>query len=155
MKDDRLRQRTREIGNAALEFEPGPEREAFIAHECGDDAELKARVVGYVTGAERIGRWTLERKLGEGGLGIVYLASRSDGEVRQRGAIKFLRGSVSSHSLELRFCDERQILANLHHPTSSACSTAESPTTANRISLWSSFRTRSRSTLTAASGSYL
>ena len=65
---------------------------------------------------EQVGRWTLEQKIGEGGLGVVYRASRSDGEVRQRGAIKFLRGTFHGSDLETRFRDERQILANLSHP---------------------------------------
>ncbi len=64
----------------------------------------------------RIGAWTLVRCLGEGGFGVVYLAERSDGQVRQTGAIKFLKGTIRGRDLELRFLDERQILANLNHP---------------------------------------
>ena len=46
----------------------------------------------------------------------MYLAERHDGQVRQPGAIKFLNGTVHSRDLQLRFLDERQILANLNHP---------------------------------------
>jgi WD40 repeat protein/serine/threonine protein kinase len=129
------RKRAREIGEAALDMDAGSERDAFVDQRCGDDQELKTLVAGYISGADdpifdllssppksdprlgqQAGHWRLQRKLGEGGLGVVYLAERSDGEVRQRGAIKFLKATVHSRDLELRFRDERQILANLQHP---------------------------------------
>jgi WD40 repeat protein/serine/threonine protein kinase len=135
MTDEERRIQARRIGNEALDLDAGAERDAFVTQKCGGDQELMARVLTYIAGADdpmfdsavlqprqdpragqRIDRWILERKLGEGGLGVVYSALRSDGQVRQRGAIKFVRGTVLSHDLEQRFRDERQILANLNHP---------------------------------------
>ena len=135
MVNDELSRRAEQIGDHALEFNAAPERTAYIDKACGEDEALKALVFEYVRGAEtimvepvigevppfsfenkQIGPWKLLRPLGEGGFGLVYLAERNDGHVRQLGAIKFLKGTVHTRDLELRFLDERQILANLNHP---------------------------------------
>lgn len=134
MADD-LRQQAEQIGDKALDFNAGEARAAYIEEACGRDQELKKLVFEYISGAERIniepviaeaapfsyenkqiGPWKLSRPLGEGGFGLVYLAERNDGQVRQLGAVKFLKGTVHSRDMELRFLDERQILANLNHP---------------------------------------
>ena len=62
------------------------------------------------------GAYRLERLLGSGGMGSVYLAERVDGEVNQRAAVKLLRPGADSRHLRDRFLAERQILANLSHP---------------------------------------
>ncbi len=64
----------------------------------------------------QVGPWTLRRLIGQGGFGIVYLADRTDGQVRQTAAIKFLKGTVHAPGSEARFRDERQMLANLTNP---------------------------------------
>ncbi len=128
-------QRAEEIGDHAFDFEPGIERETYIVRACDGDQALSSLVLEYVNGGEsfrlepvipefapvslenkQIGPWRILRRLGEGGSGVVCLAERNDGQVRQLGAIKFLKGTVHSRDMELRFLDERQILANLNHP---------------------------------------
>jgi eukaryotic-like serine/threonine-protein kinase len=135
MINDEIKQRVEEIGDSALEFNAGIERDSYIEEACGRDEMLKTLVSEYISGGEamilepvirdprpvsfenrQIGRWKLLHCLGEGGFGIVYLAERNDGQVRQLGAMKFLKGTVRDLDLELRFLDERQILANLNHP---------------------------------------
>jgi serine/threonine protein kinase/predicted negative regulator of RcsB-dependent stress response len=135
MGQEEQRQQAERIGDNALEFNAGKERTAYIEEACGQDDTLKALVLEYIAGADdmsvepviaeaapvsfenkQIGPWKLLRPLGEGGFGLVYLAERNDGQVRQLGAVKFLKGTVYSRDMELRFLDERQILANLHHP---------------------------------------
>lgn len=136
MSDDELNHRAAEIGDAALDFDAGLERDSYIERACGPNSTLLSLVRDYVLGGEAcnalfddpmlpdqappdsrigqvIGRWKLLRTLGEGGFGVVYLAERVDGHVRQLGALKFLRGTIRTRDLELRFRDERQILANL------------------------------------------
>ena len=56
------------------------------------------------------------RCLGEGGMGEVFLAERSDGEFEQRVAIKRIRAGLDSQAIADRFLRERQILARLDHP---------------------------------------
>lgn len=62
-----------------------------------------------------LGAWTLQGTLGQGGMGRVFLAVRSDGHYDQRAALKLLRG-WSGPDASARFTRERQILANLDHP---------------------------------------
>ena len=64
----------------------------------------------------RCGPYRLERLLGRGGAGEVFLAERADGQVEQLVAIKLLCRGVPRASLRSRFLQERQILARLQHP---------------------------------------
>ncbi|MFN7931752.1 MAG: protein kinase [Bryobacteraceae bacterium] len=63
-----------------------------------------------------IGPYRLERILGRGGMGVVYLGKRSDNEFHKHVAIKILQNSVQSEDMLRRFRQERQILASLEHP---------------------------------------
>ena len=64
----------------------------------------------------RCGSYVLVRLLGRGGMGIVFLAQRTDGEIEQRVAIKFVTDTAMSAVFRDRFLQERQILASLQHP---------------------------------------
>ena len=64
----------------------------------------------------RIGAFEIERVLGRGGMGAVFLANRVDGEYAQQVAIKLIRQGYGSGSLHARLRAERQILASLAHP---------------------------------------
>ena len=64
---------------------------------------------------DTLGAWNLQRPLGHGGMGAVFLADRCDGQFEQRAAIKILQGLASEAAL-LLLAKERQILANLSHP---------------------------------------
>jgi serine/threonine-protein kinase len=66
-------------------------------------------------GLQRIGPYRLLRRLGDGGMGVVYLAERDD-EIRKRVALKLIRSAGASGEIVDRFRHERQILANLVHP---------------------------------------
>jgi serine/threonine protein kinase len=60
-------------------------------------------------------RYQLIKKIGEGGMGSVYLASRVDNEVEHKVAIKIINSSFSTEANIDRFKKERQILASLDH----------------------------------------
>ncbi len=120
-------------------------RAAYVAHVCGDNAALRAEVesllaahetasqflnnkaedlvlpllaeeIGGPLNGHRFGAYRLERELGRGGMGVVYLAERADGEFEQRVAIKFVPKSMMSTEAEQRFRHERRTLAALTHP---------------------------------------
>lgn len=65
---------------------------------------------------EQVGPYRLERLLGEGGMGQVWVAERADGLYERRVALKLLRPGLADPNLRLRFTRERQILARLAHP---------------------------------------
>ena len=62
------------------------------------------------------GPYRLRSLLGRGGMGSVFLAERTDGEVTQRVAVKLLRPGADIPGVRRRFLAERQILASLTHP---------------------------------------
>jgi len=63
----------------------------------------------------RIGKYRLTSKIGEGGMGDVYLAER-ESEFRQRVAVKLIRSGTANLEVIRRFMIERQTLAALNHP---------------------------------------
>ncbi len=127
---------------AALDRAP-EERSGFLEGACGDDPDLRRTVeallaadgkldgfleapaavpeAGRGHGAavavgETIGPYRIEREIDQGGMGTVYLASRTDDVFRRRVAIKVLNPGMASANLVRRFRSERQILASLDHP---------------------------------------
>lgn len=61
-----------------------------------------------------VGRYRIERLLGEGGMGTVYEAQQQDH--KRRVAIKFLQPMRLSTKLRHRFAHETELLARLEHP---------------------------------------
>ena len=64
-----------------------------------------------------IGRYAIDSRLGEGSMGLVYLAMRADDRYRKQIALKLMRSGLESESSVRRFRSERQILADLDHPS--------------------------------------
>jgi serine/threonine protein kinase/Tfp pilus assembly protein PilF len=71
---------------------------------------------GALKPGDRVGPYDLQRVLGEGGMGTVWLASRADGLYQRQVALKLLRAEGAAQALRGRFARERQILAQLSHP---------------------------------------
>ncbi|GAA4856194.1 protein kinase domain-containing protein [Luteimonas vadosa] len=102
------------------EDDPGlaTEVEALLKLEEGQEEFLAEPVVAQLPHARpdaMIGPYRLERMLGEGGMGQVWLASRADGFYEKRVALKLLRPGLADPNLRLHFTRERQILARLEH----------------------------------------
>ena len=64
---------------------------------------------------EAIGPYTLERLIGEGGFGVVYLA-RQDQPIARKIALKILKPGMDTNHVIARFEAERQALAMMDHP---------------------------------------
>ena len=64
---------------------------------------------------EKIGAYTIDEEIGHGGMGTVYVASRSDALFKKKVAIKILHNTLASSEERKRFETERQILANMEH----------------------------------------
>lgn len=125
-------ERLEELFHAALAL-PAQERTAFLAEQCGEDTALRQEVEGLLAAdggvldvpvleqlggddleGQTAGRWRIGKRIGEGGLGVVYEATEETGT--RRAAIKFLRPGLDAGSFRRRFLKERRILGELEHP---------------------------------------
>ena len=101
----------------AREPELARELSALLARD--DEAErthfLEPIPVAPLTGLE-LGGWTIERPLGYGGMGSVWLARRSDGRFEGQAAVKLLNLTLLRAPGLERFRREGSILARLTHP---------------------------------------
>src|SRR5262245_18608866 len=82
--------------------------------------EATTRASGSLSaGIEIIGTWIgpyqLLEKLGEGGMGTVFLAEQVE-PVRRRVALKIIKAGMDSAQVLARFEAERQVLALMDHP---------------------------------------
>jgi serine/threonine protein kinase len=64
---------------------------------------------------DRIGRYKLLEKIGEGGCGVVYVAEQAE-PVRRRVALKVIKLGMDTRQVVARFEAERQALAMMDHP---------------------------------------
>ena len=64
---------------------------------------------------DRIGRYKLLERIGEGGCGVVYMAEQEE-PVRRRVALKVIKLGMDTRSVVARFEAERQALALMDHP---------------------------------------
>jgi eukaryotic-like serine/threonine-protein kinase len=65
---------------------------------------------------QTVGAYTLVSPIGQGGMGTVWLARRSDSRFEGRAAVKFLNVALLGRGGEARFKREGSILASLAHP---------------------------------------
>ena len=120
---------------------PEPARQAFLARECGADLELAGQVrkmieidahpgqmldrdvadvagqvltAGTPAAPERVGPYRVAHLIGEGGMGVVYAATRDD--LGRMAAVKVLRDAWVSPERRDRFAAEQRTLAQLNHP---------------------------------------
>ncbi|MFL5492751.1 MAG: protein kinase domain-containing protein [Gemmatimonadales bacterium] len=137
-------ERLNEIFHAAAAL-PRGERTTFLESACAEDAVLRAEVQQLIAAHERaagfieapalagagawleedirapvagwrLGPYRVEREIGRGGMGTVYLAHRADGQYEQQVAIKLIKRGMDTDLVLERFRAERQILASLDHP---------------------------------------
>ena len=85
-----------------------PDRSAFL--------ERPALLREATLAGQTFGAYTVERELGQGGMGSVWLARRTDGRFEGRVAIKFLHAGLLGRGGAERFEREGNILARLAHP---------------------------------------
>ncbi|HUR36126.1 MAG TPA: protein kinase [Vicinamibacterales bacterium] len=78
---------------------------------------LESGPIDAPAAGRRVGAYTLRSLIGQGGMGSVWLAERTDGELRYHVAVKLLGGVVQGVQWRDRFLRERQLLASLNHPS--------------------------------------
>src|SRR6185369_6857329 len=78
------------------------------------DSTLPASELSEKPG-ERIGRYKLLERIGEGGCGVVYMAEQQE-PVNRRVALKVIKLGMDTRQVVARFEAERQALARMDHP---------------------------------------
>src|SRR6266849_9601276 len=135
-------QRIQNIFHDAVDL-PESEQSAFLRTACGDDAGLMSEVMAMLRqdskgdslldrgladaarhtvtrvpaslASKEFGPYRILKLLGEGGMGVVYLAERTD--LSTEVAVKVLRDAWLSPARRERFASEQRTLAQLNHPS--------------------------------------
>ncbi len=124
---------------------PATERSSWLARMCATEPDLRAKVESLLRAHEaassfmeaaptdlapraphceviaeekpgdRIGRYKILQKIGEGGCGIVFMAEQEEA-VRRRVALKVIKLGMDTKAVIARFEAERQALARMEHP---------------------------------------
>ena len=130
------------IFQIAREIKDPAKRAAYLNQACGDDQLLRQRVEALLKSHEsgteflksnervattaaatiqqnadtkQIGPYKIREQIGEGGMGIVYVAEQQT-PVRRKVALKVIKPGMDSKEVVARFEAERQALAMMDHP---------------------------------------
>src|SRR5262249_47764848 len=132
------------IFDRAVEIESPSVREAFVLRECAEDPGLRAKVLGLLGSYDQagsflesapfgiltvatvdqppdlalgtlVGPYKLLEEIGEGGMGVVYMAEQTQ-PVRRKVALKIIKPGMDTKQVIARFEAERQALALMDHP---------------------------------------
>jgi eukaryotic-like serine/threonine-protein kinase len=141
MSDDAAKAKS--VFLSAIEEHPPDQWPAFLDGACAEDVALRAQVekllrahlelgtfhekpgVGAAATIEpppiserpgqTIGRYKLLEEIGEGGMGVVYLAEQQE-PIRRKVALKIIKPGMDTRQVIARFEAERQALALMDHP---------------------------------------
>ena len=93
------------------------ELSALLARdELADRSGFLAERPAMSLAGQQLGAWTLERLLGQGGMGSVWLARRTDGQFEGQAAVKLMNLALLNPRGQQRFRREGTVLARLTHP---------------------------------------
>ena len=125
----------------AIESHPPEQWEEYLENACAGDSDLRARVADLLKAHQElgsfrddaqarastidmpatehlgaiIGPYKLLQQIGEGGMGIVYMAEQT-APVRRKVALKVIKPGMDTRQVIVRFEAERQALALMDHP---------------------------------------
>ena len=132
-----------EVFFAAMERESPEARAAYLDEVCGSDPDLRRRVERLLDAQPKVGSfldspaagatmtlpppqamegpgtvigpYKLLEQIGEGGMGVVYMAEQTE-PVRRKVALKIIKPGMDTRQVIARFEAERQALAMMDHP---------------------------------------
>ncbi|GAB5443569.1 MAG: hypothetical protein Fues2KO_39180 [Fuerstiella sp.] len=126
----------------ALELQTGEQRDAFLKEACGEltrervqkllDARTQAEAFWQKAAAtsqpnerntsaiaehpdQQLGPYLLQEQIGEGGMGVVFVALQTE-PIKRQVAVKIVKPGMDSRQVVARFEAERQALALMEHP---------------------------------------
>ncbi len=113
-RDDELR---REVESLLASHEEASGFLAKPAADLGYTLPYSGEESGEYPEGFRAGPYRLEKRIGRGGMGSVWLASRGDGRGDvQKVAVKLVKRGMDTTEILRRFRLERKVLASLDHP---------------------------------------
>jgi serine/threonine protein kinase len=132
-----------QIFMAAVEKKTSRQRDVFLDDACGDNSEIRAQVEAWLESNDQagsfleqplfdftpslemppptetvgsvIGPYKLMEQIGEGGMGVVFVAQQEQ-PVRRKVALKIIKPGMDTKQVIARFEAERQALAMMNHP---------------------------------------
>lgn len=132
-----------DIFDEAIRLPAGEQRHRFLDEACGGDEHLRSRVDRLLKAfaeagsflespaeaplptvnqhgqpdfvGSDVGPYKLLEQIGEGGMGVVYMAQQKS-PVKRRVALKIIKPGMNSKEVIARFESERQALAMMDHP---------------------------------------
>ena len=137
-----LPRKAKNIFLEAIDLPDQAAREQFVSQACGNDPALHQRVEALILAHERpeslldrpagnlaptqsppitekpgtlIGPYKLLQQIGEGGMGVVYMAEQKE-PVKRHVALKIIKPGMDTRQVIARFEAERQALAMMDHP---------------------------------------
>jgi serine/threonine protein kinase len=138
MADSSTQRLIRELFDGASAI-PEPERRAWVERRANGNMEVISNVLRLLHASNQsgsafmaeplvkrpkpplnegmnIGPYRILKEIDTGGMGVVYLAMRSDGLHKGLVAVKVIRPEIMSESIRVRFVRECEILGRLSHP---------------------------------------
>src|SRR5262249_20304837 len=134
--------RVKAVFDQALEIDSPVEREAYLKRVCADAPDIRRQVEALVRAYQEagsflespasamvasvdnriterpgtvIGPYKLMEQIGEGGMGLVFVADQQH-PVRRKVALKVIKPGMDTRAVVARFEAERQALALMDHP---------------------------------------
>lgn len=134
-----------EIFQAARRIDSADARRVYLDQSCGDDATLRKQIeallaaydvsasflespaAGFLSGipaqvqtltegpGTEIGPYKLRQQIGEGGMGVVFMAEQTE-PIQRTVALKIIKPGMDTRQVIARFEAERQALAMMDHP---------------------------------------
>ena len=131
------------VFEGAIKLPTPQERAAYVRGACGEDQALRQQVESLIQAHDEvggfmptdpgeavitipdrplsekegtcIGRYKLLQRIGEGGMGVIYMAEQTE-PVTRKVALKIIKLGMDTKSVIARFEAERQALAMMDHP---------------------------------------
>jgi WD40 repeat protein/serine/threonine protein kinase len=131
------------VFESAIKLPTPQERAAYVRGACGEDQALRQQVESLIQAHDEvggfmptdpgeavitipdrplsekegtcIGRYKLLQRIGEGGMGVIYMAEQTE-PVTRKVALKIIKLGMDTKSVIARFEAERQALAMMDHP---------------------------------------
>ena len=96
-------------------LEASNEEPGFLEPAAGSLCQTLEMAASVPSVGSQVGPYTLREQIGEGGMGVVFVAEQTE-PVRRKVALKIVKPGMATKDVVARFEAERQALAMMNHP---------------------------------------